>query len=148
MLVLPVDTLCTQESRKALRPEIPRADAVYSLQRSALLVDLLATGALDLLPRALSDRLHEPDRAALAPLLGRLRDLDGALPCLGVTLSGAGPSVLVWVREQGTRGCRRGGAGLRAGGAGDRAAAGCGGGSGRGVARAMPATARPTAPPE
>jgi homoserine kinase len=102
VLVVPVDTLCTQESRKALRPEIPRADAVYSLQRSALLVDLLATGALDLLPRALSDRMHEPDRASLAPLLGRLRDLDGALPCLGVTLSGAGPSVLVWVREHGT----------------------------------------------
>jgi homoserine kinase len=102
VLVVPMDTLCTQESRKALRTEIPRADAVYSLQRSALLVDLLATGALDLLPRALSDRMHEPDRAALTPMLGQLRALDGNLPCFGVTLSGAGPSVLVWVREEGT----------------------------------------------
>jgi homoserine kinase len=102
VLVVPTDTLCTQESRKALRTEIPRADAVYSLQRSALLVDLLATGALDLLPRALSDRMHEPDRAALTPMLGQLRALDGNLPCFGVTLSGAGPSVLVWVREEGT----------------------------------------------
>jgi homoserine kinase len=101
VLVVPTDTLCTQESRKALRPEIPRADAVYSLQRSALLVDLLATGALELLPRALSDRMHEPDRAALTPMLGQLRALDGELPCFGVTLSGAGPSVLVWVREDG-----------------------------------------------
>jgi homoserine kinase len=101
LLVVPLDTLCTQESRKALRPEIPRADAVYSLQRSALLVDLLATGALELLPRALSDRMHEPDRAALTPMLGQLRALDGNLPCFGVTLSGAGPSVLVWVREEG-----------------------------------------------
>jgi homoserine kinase len=102
VLVVPTDTLCTQESRKALRTEIPRADAVYSLQRSALLVDLLATGALELLPRALSDRLHEPDRAALTPMLGQLRALDGNLPCFGVTLSGAGPSVLVWVHEDGT----------------------------------------------
>jgi homoserine kinase len=102
VLVVPTDTLGTQESRKALRTEIPRADAVYSLQRSALLVDLLATGALDLLPRALSDRMHEPDRAALTPMLGQLRALDGNLPCFGVTLSGAGPSVLVWVREEGT----------------------------------------------
>jgi homoserine kinase len=101
VLVIPTDTLCTRESRKALRPEIPRADAVYSLQRSALLVDLLATGALDLLPHALSDRMHEPDRAALTPMLGHLRTLDGNLPCFGVTLSGAGPSVLVWVREDG-----------------------------------------------
>jgi homoserine kinase len=103
VLVVPTDTLCTQESRKALRPEIPRADAVYSLQRSALLVDLLATGALELLPRALSDRMHEPDRAVLTPMLGQLRALDGNLPCFGVTLSGAGPSVLVWVREDGTK---------------------------------------------
>lgn len=102
VLVIPTDTLCTTESRKALRPEIPRADAVYSLQRSALLVNLLATGALELLPHALSDRMHEPDRAALTPLLGQLRSLNGALPCFGVTLSGAGPSVLVWVDEQGT----------------------------------------------
>ena len=102
LLVVPIDTLCTQESRKALRPEIPRADAVYSLQRSALLVDLLATGALELLPRALSDRMHEPDRAVLTPMLGQLRALDGSLPCFGVTLSGAGPSVLVWVREEGS----------------------------------------------
>jgi homoserine kinase len=103
VLVVPTDTLCTQESRKALRPEIPRADAVYSLQRSALLVDLLATGALELLPRALSDRMHEPDRAVLTPMLGQLRALDRNLPCFGVTLSGAGPSVLVWVREDGTQ---------------------------------------------
>lgn len=102
VLVVPTDTLCTAESRKALRTEIPRADAVYSLQRSALLVDLLATGALELLPRALSDRMHEPDRAALTPILGQLRALDGGLPCFGVTLSGAGPSVLVWVREEGS----------------------------------------------
>jgi homoserine kinase len=46
--------------------------------------------------------MHEPDRAALTPMLGQLRALDGNLPCFGVTLSGAGPSVLVWVREEGT----------------------------------------------
>lgn len=102
VLVVPAEELATHESRKALRSEIPRADAVYSLQRTALLVDLLATGAIELLPRALSDRLHEPDRAALTPVLGRLRALDTGLPCLGVTLSGAGPSVLVWVREEAT----------------------------------------------
>ena len=43
--------------------EVPRADAVYSLQRTALLVHALATGDLDALPRALDDRLHQPDRS-------------------------------------------------------------------------------------
>jgi homoserine kinase len=100
VLAVPADELATHDSRKALRPEVPRADAIYSLQRSALLVDLLATAELSLLPRALSDRLHEPDRAALTPLLGLLRGCHEELGCLGLTLSGAGPSVLVWVREE------------------------------------------------
>ena len=52
VLVVPLEELATTDSRKALRSEIPRADAVYSLQRTALLVDLLATGAIEHLPRA------------------------------------------------------------------------------------------------
>ena len=34
----PTTSSCTTESRKHLRPDVPRADAVYSLQRTALLV--------------------------------------------------------------------------------------------------------------
>ena len=96
VLAMPTDTLCTTESRKALRPHLPRADAVFSLQRTALLVHALGTGRLDLLGHALDDRMHEPDRAPLVPLFATLQPLAGSPGCLGVTLSGAGPSVLVW----------------------------------------------------
>jgi homoserine kinase len=96
VLAVPVERLCTTESRKALRAEVPRADAVFSLQRTALLVAALSSGELDVLPRALEDRLHQPDRERLTPLFSRLRALGDELGCYGVTLSGAGPSVLVW----------------------------------------------------
>ena len=45
--------------------------------------------------RAFHDRLHEQYRAGDAPLLGAIRAsaTDGAV---GVTLSGSGPSVVVW----------------------------------------------------
>ena len=45
--------------------------------------------------RAFNDRLHEQYRAGDAPLLGAIRAsaTDGAV---GVTLSGSGPSVVVW----------------------------------------------------
>ena len=50
----------------------------------------------DLVARGLSDRLHQPRRAPLYPesiaLLERAREF-GAL---GATISGAGPTVLVW----------------------------------------------------
>ena len=98
VLVVPDHELCTTESRKHLRPEVPRADAVYSLQRTALLVHALSTGDLETLPRALDDRLHQPDRSALTPMFCTLQERLPALGVYGCTLSGAGPSTLLWVR--------------------------------------------------
>ncbi|HLK42671.1 MAG TPA: homoserine kinase, partial [Thermoleophilia bacterium] len=43
----------------------------------------------------LDDRLHEPYRAPLVPLLAAVRSAIGR-GALGATLSGAGPTVLVW----------------------------------------------------
>jgi homoserine kinase len=98
VLAVPDHELCTTESRKLLRPEVPRADAVYSLQRTALLVLALANGDLEALPRALDDRLHQPDRADLTPMFCRIQEHLPELGAFGVTLSGAGPSALLWVR--------------------------------------------------
>jgi homoserine kinase len=98
VLIVPADALGTPESRKSLRPDVPRADAVYSLQRTALLVHALASGELGVLPRALEDRLHQPDRAVLTPLFCRLQEQLPTLQAFGCTLSGAGPSTLLWVR--------------------------------------------------
>jgi homoserine kinase len=100
VLVVPDHALGTEESRKSLRPDVPRADAVYSLQRTALLVLALVSGDLEALPRALDDRLHQPDRAGLTPMFCELQEQMPGLGAFGCTLSGAGPSTLVWVRSE------------------------------------------------
>jgi homoserine kinase len=100
VLVLPDHELCTAESRKHLRPDVPRADAVYSLQRTALLVLALAQGDLDALPPALDDRLHQPDRSALTPMFCTIQEHLPELGAYGCTLSGAGPGALLWVRAE------------------------------------------------
>jgi homoserine kinase len=97
LLVIPPRRVETRDARAVLADWVIRPDAVHALQHTALLVHALDTADLDVLPTALDDRLHEAARAPLAPLLGRLREAE--LPALGVTLSGAGPSVLVWARE-------------------------------------------------
>ena len=97
VLAVPDHEISTTESRKLLRPDVPRADAVYSLQRAALLVLALASGDLEALPRALDDRLHQPDRAGLTPMFCSLQEHLPELGAFGVTLSGAGPSALLWV---------------------------------------------------
>jgi len=51
----------------------------------------------DLLPSALEDRIHQPYRAPLCPLLPALKELTGDSGILGAALSGAGPSVLVFL---------------------------------------------------
>jgi homoserine kinase len=100
VLVLPDHELCTAESRKHLRPDVPRADAVYSLQRTALLVLALVQGDLDALPLALDDRLHQPDRSALTPMFCTIQEHLPELGAYGCTLSGAGPGALLWVRAE------------------------------------------------
>ena len=70
----------------------------------ALLTLGLATSDLDLSGRGLADRLHQPHRAHLYPrsadLVARAREL-GAL---GASISGAGPTVLVWCQFDQTQG--------------------------------------------
>jgi homoserine kinase len=61
----------------------------------ALLVAALATGDASAFPAALDDRLHQPFRARLVPGLVEILQLRKP-GLLGCTLSGAGPSVLVF----------------------------------------------------
>ena len=96
LAVVPEEAVCTQAARAALPAEVPLGDAVFNVAHTALLTLGLARGDWDLVARGLHDRLHEPRRAGLFPrsyeLALRARDL-GAL---GATISGAGPTVLVW----------------------------------------------------
>ncbi|HEU0192681.1 MAG TPA: homoserine kinase [Gaiellales bacterium] len=94
--VIPPDELSTEQARAALPPQVSHYDAAYTAGRAALLVGALDAGRLDLVGDALDDRLHEPFRAPLVPLLADVRARILDLPALGATLSGAGPTVLVW----------------------------------------------------
>ena len=94
-VVVPDFALPTKEARAVLPDVYSRADATFNIQRAALLMAALATGDLSVFPAALDDRLHQPFRAKLIPgLTDILRLREPGL--LGCTLSGAGPSVLVF----------------------------------------------------
>ena len=96
--VVPDTRVNTAASRGALPDTVPRADAVFSVVRATLLGAALAAGSAELFAAALDDRLHEPYRAAHAPHLAELR---AGLPpgALGATLSGSGPTVIVWAER-------------------------------------------------
>jgi homoserine kinase len=93
--VIPAVEVETAAARAALPAEIPHADAAFSAGRAALLGAGLAAGDAALLAEAFSDRLHEPYRAVTAPLLEAVRS-DLPPGAAGATLSGSGPTVMVW----------------------------------------------------
>ncbi|HMG85628.1 MAG TPA: homoserine kinase [Terracidiphilus sp.] len=97
IVVLPQDSLATSKARAVLPASYPSADVVANIQAVSMLGLAFAQQRGDLLRVAMQDRIHQPYRAEMCPMLPRLLPLAGMNGILGVGLSGAGPSVLVIV---------------------------------------------------
>jgi homoserine kinase len=100
LLAVPAQALSTEEARRVLPPQYSRADSVVNIQNSMLLLAAFTQGRADLLTAALEDRIHQPYRASLCPLLPALQELAGTSGVLGAVLSGAGPSVLMFLDQR------------------------------------------------
>ena len=100
MLAIPQEPLSTEKAREVLPREYSRADAVANIQNSMLLLAALFQGDQKLLSSSLEDRIHQPYRAELCPLLPALDTFDPEDGVLGVALSGAGPSVLMFLNPK------------------------------------------------
>ena len=102
VLVVPEETVPTAEARLAIPAAISVEDAVANVAAATQLVLGIERSDLALIGNGLADRLHQPARRDLYPrsleLVGRARDL-GAI---GATISGAGPSVMLWCYWQDT----------------------------------------------
>jgi homoserine kinase len=95
MVVMPTAPLATSKARAVLPERYLRADAVANIQATALLGLAFAQGRGDLLRPAMADRIHQPYRSEICPLLPLLLPLAGREGILGAAHSGAGPSVLL-----------------------------------------------------
>jgi homoserine kinase len=101
IVLMPPGRTNTAASRAALPETVPHADAAFTAGRAALLGAALTSGSAKLFASALHDRLHEPYRS---PFLEEVR---ARLPesALGATLSGSGPTVMVWAWKEEAESC-------------------------------------------
>lgn len=102
VLVLPQQRLRTVDARAVLPNEVSRDIAVAQAASVASIVWALEHGDLELLGRAIDDRIAEPARAFLLP--GFLDAKRAALEAgaLGCSISGAGPTSFALVRDDAT----------------------------------------------
>ena len=98
LVLTPHYPLSTTESRSVLPERVSREEAVFNVQRVALLLQSLQSGDFSLLREALQDRLHQPFRQGLVPGLQQALQLEHP-DLLGVCLSGAGPSVVALAQQ-------------------------------------------------
>lgn len=98
--VIPAEEVSTGRAREAIPAEVPLADAVANVSAASRLVLGLQTADLDLVAAGLIDRLHQPRRRELYPRSMELVDGAADLGALGATISGAGPTVLIWTTWQ------------------------------------------------
>ncbi len=92
IIATPDLTLSTKVARGALPKTVRAEDAIFNLQRTAVLLQAIASHRYEVLREALRDRLHQPYRAPLVPGLEKALTFEHPL-LLGVFLSGAGPSL-------------------------------------------------------
>jgi homoserine kinase len=102
VLVLPGETVSTADARAAMPAAVALGDAVANVAAATQLVLGIERSDLGLIARGLADRVHQPPRRALyersMEILARAREF-GAI---GATVSGAGPTVLLWCFWQDT----------------------------------------------
>ncbi|KAI8932393.1 hypothetical protein NX059_010580 [Plenodomus lindquistii] len=97
--IIPQFEVSTAKARAVLPESYSRKDAVFNMQRLAVLTTALgqATPDPDMIYTAMQDKLHQPYRRGLIPGLTEI--LQSVTPqshpgLLGICLSGAGPTIL------------------------------------------------------
>jgi homoserine kinase len=90
----------TEEAREAIPSQIPLGDALGNIFSAARLTLGLYRGDLSLIAASLRDNIHQGRRRDLYPRSMELVEGARAMGALGATISGAGPTVLVWTTWQ------------------------------------------------
>ncbi|APC79461.1 TPA: homoserine kinase [Clostridium botulinum] len=98
--LIPDFTLSTEKARAVLPKSIDYKDGIFNVGRTALMISALNNGDFHLIKYACKDKLHQDYRAKLIENFYSIKKQCEKLNSLGVFLSGAGPTIMVMLREE------------------------------------------------
>ncbi|MFQ5865809.1 MAG: homoserine kinase [bacterium] len=94
VLLIPDVAISTHDARRALPRTVSHKDAVFNLQRSALLAHAFITRDYEALRVAMQDKLHQPFRKKLMPAYDEFESIAYQNGAIGVCISGSGSTIL------------------------------------------------------
>src|ERR1700704_4291918 len=103
-IVFPDVDVPTREARQIIRKNIQMKDAVTQWGNIAGLVSGLFMQDIDLIGRSMKDILVEPVRSMLIPDFYKMRDMAMEMGAVSFGISGSGPSVFSFTRDEETAG--------------------------------------------
>ncbi|KIN80853.1 homoserine kinase [Clostridium botulinum] len=98
--LIPDFTLSTEKARAVLPKSIDYKDGIFNVGRTALMISALNNGDFHLIKYACKDKLHQDYRAKLIENFYSIKKQCEKLNSLGVFLSGAGPTIMVMLKEE------------------------------------------------
>ena len=101
-IVFPDVDVPTREARQIIRNKILMKDAVTQWGNIAGLVSGLFMSDIDLIGRSMKDILVEPVRSMLIPDFYKMREMAMELGAVSFGISGSGPSVFAFTRDEET----------------------------------------------
>lgn len=94
---LPVQSEKTRKARKVIPGKIPVKDAVLNLGRASAMAAAFAQGDIRLIGTGMKDQIAEPYRKDLIPGYDDVRRMGLEAGAAGISISGAGPSLVALV---------------------------------------------------
>lgn len=96
VVAIPEFHLSTKKAREVLPTMVDYKDAIFNVGHASLIVAALAQGKVEALQDAFVDKLHQPYREALIPGMNTVFEAAKTKGALGVTISGAGPTLIAY----------------------------------------------------
>jgi len=96
VVAIPDYELTTKKARDVLPVTVPLSDAVYNVSRASLLVWAFVHSDMELLGKAMDDKLHQPYRMHLVPGMGEVFQAAKDAGAYSLALGGAGPTLVAF----------------------------------------------------